>query len=57
MGQAWDWGEGHVCLDGAVGFESSSDPRTGCAGTAQSQDTRSAGLQQCGAEEGPAGPS
>ena len=35
---------GQDSLDGAVGSESSSDPRTGCAGTAQPQETRSAGL-------------
>ena len=31
-------------LDGTVGSESSSDPRTGCAGIAQPQETRSAVL-------------
>ena len=36
--------KGQDSLDAAVGYESRSDPRTCCPGTAQSQDSRSAGL-------------
>ena len=49
-GKARGWGRPGVeekrqdCLDRVVGSESSSDPRTGCAGTAQSQENRSARL-------------
>ena len=35
----------HDCLDGAVGSESRSDPRTSCARNAQSQETRSEGCE------------